>query len=153
MKTYKLTYIDLDGLIRTQLHEVNSISIAIENSGINADAITSVVEAGPGDMPKEIISTTPFKGEFKFRSPINREYSALPNVIPLLEDTESVMDININEDGTGFVEWDIEELDECEGIGLWFKGNELTDYDGVFEMPAQLVEYLETLGYNMDWCN
>jgi len=32
--------------------------------------------------------------------------------------------------------------DEIAG-GLWFEGNELVDYDGVFELPIEVVEALK----------
>lgn len=61
------------------------------------------------------------------------------------------MTININPEGKGYVLWEIDELEIEEGIDLWFQGNELTDYDGVFELPAELVIFLSQQGYNMTW--
>lgn len=38
------------------------------------------------------------------------------------------------------------------GGGLWFDSNkELTDYDGVFELPAQVIAIIELLGFNADY--
>jgi len=95
------------------------------------------------------MKTTALTTKFEFFSPINSETSF--SEVNLSENTKSEMDITINEDGTGFVEWEVEELDMGEGIGLWFEGNELTDYDGVFELPEQLINFLIEKGYNMDW--
>jgi uncharacterized protein YabN with tetrapyrrole methylase and pyrophosphatase domain len=35
--------------------------------------------------------------------------------------------------------------------GLWFDNEELTDYDGVFELPPFVWEYLEQKGFNVDY--
>lgn len=34
--------------------------------------------------------------------------------------------------------------------GLWFKGKELVDYDGVFELPTEVISILEKGGYNCE---
>jgi len=34
--------------------------------------------------------------------------------------------------------------------GLWFEGKELTDYDGVFELPTEIINILEKAGYDCD---
>ena len=82
-----------------------------------------------------------------FRSRINRETAY--NETNLAEDTESTMDFYIAE-GTerrGWIEWDMPELDMGEEIGIWFDhAMELTDYDGVFALPAQAVALLEKAG-------
>ena len=36
------------------------------------------------------------------------------------------------------------------GGGLWFEGNVLVDYDGVFELPEEVAEGLKELGFNVD---
>ena len=33
------------------------------------------------------------------------------------------------------------------GGGLWFEGKSLTDYDGVYELPAEVVTGIRELGY------
>jgi len=38
--------------------------------------------------------------------------------------------------------------DQCGG-GLWFEGNELTDYDGVYALPVQVYEAL-CASFNVD---
>lgn len=35
--------------------------------------------------------------------------------------------------------------------GLWFNGNELVDYDGVFSLPTQIITKLEGWGVNADY--
>lgn len=41
------------------------------------------------------------------------------------------------------------------GGGLWFEGRELIDYDGVFELPKDVVDMLSGAGYDLnitiDW--
>lgn len=93
--------------------------------------------------------TKEFVGELKFRSPINSETSY--GQTRLADDVESVLDIHISDDGIGYVEWEIEALNTGETIGLWFDDDELIDYDGVFELPSELVVYLREQGYNMDY--
>jgi hypothetical protein len=95
------------------------------------------------------MTTTIFDGTLEFTSPINRENSF--GQVNLSESTKSQMTININPEGKGYVLWEIDELEIEEGIGLWFQGNELTDYDGVFELPPELVKFLSQQGYDMTW--
>jgi len=41
---------------------------------------------------------------------------------------------------------------EDEAGSMWFNSNGvLTDYDGVFELPKEIIAAFEQLGYNMDW--
>lgn len=35
--------------------------------------------------------------------------------------------------------------------GLWFENKTLTDYDGVFSLPIEIIEKLEQMGYNADY--
>jgi hypothetical protein len=95
------------------------------------------------------MTTTPFTGTLEFFSPINRETSF--GQTNLAENTRSTIDITIREDGSGFAEWDIPNLELTEEIGLRFEGNELTDYDGVFSLPSDLVKYLSDQGFDMSW--
>jgi hypothetical protein len=95
------------------------------------------------------MTTTPFTGTLEFFSPINRETSF--GQTNLAENTRSTIEVTIHADGSGFAEWDISELELTEEIGLRFEGNELTDYDGVFSLPSQLVKYLSDQGFDMSW--
>ena len=95
------------------------------------------------------MTTTIFEGTLTFSSPISRETSF--NNTLLSESAKSEISIKIHEDGTGYAEWEIPELDEYEEIGLSFEGNVLIDYDGVFSLPPELVQYLSIQGYNMTW--
>ncbi len=40
--------------------------------------------------------------------------------------------------------------DGTEG-GLWFNNNELVDYDGVYEIPRQVVQALQGFKLNVDY--
>ena len=35
--------------------------------------------------------------------------------------------------------------------GLWFKDNELVDYDGVYEIPKQVIMALQSMNLNVDY--
>lgn len=35
------------------------------------------------------------------------------------------------------------------GGGLWFEGKSLTDYDGVYELPAEVIAGIRELGYTV----
>ena len=93
-----------------------------------------------------------------FRSPINREYSSSPVMTNLSPDTESTVEL-YEGNGCLSVEWCIEELELVEHIGLQLEFTEdeygyehptktINGYDGVFEVPAQIITWLESLGYN-----
>lgn len=60
---------------------------------------------------------------------------------------ESTMNLYIYPDLRGYIEWDIASIDTVEEIGLIFELDAdrnlvLTDYDGVFSLPAQAIELL-----------
>lgn len=50
-----------------------------------------------------------------------------------------------DEPGRLMVEWDIPGLDETMEIGIWINSTrgELTDYDGVFSLAQEVIEFLE----------
>jgi hypothetical protein len=47
----------------------------------------------------------------------------------------------------GFFEHD----DYGEGGGLWFVDSMLVDYDGVYELPNNVIKGIEDLGFNADY--
>jgi hypothetical protein len=92
------------------------------------------------DTPEKIAEKT-------FRSPINKENSF--GQWSVAEDTESTMTLFYYDDNTGFIEWDIPEIEETVDIGLTFSIDKngkrtLTDYDGVFAIPDQALDLLES---------
>lgn len=86
----------------------------------------------------------------EFESPINLEGSWGER--NLAETTKSTMDLYLHTKSlTGYIEWDIPDLEMTEGIGLVFeidtKGKRtLVDYDGVFTIPDQAMDLLEKNG-------
>lgn len=88
------------------------------------------------------------KQEFKFKSPINRETSYGSQ--RLADDVESVITVQVGGDGSGWFDWDIDALDENVGGMLEFDEDNLTGYDGVFELPVELLDFLESKGYNVE---
>jgi hypothetical protein len=62
--------------------------------------------------------------------------------------------MGIHEDNnTGWFEfYDLETMGErwyAEGM-LWFDGNEVTDYDGVFALPSEIINKLNELRFDTD---
>lgn len=60
---------------------------------------------------------------------------------------DSTMELYFREDSTGFIEWDIPDLEDFYEIGLWFTIDQfgirtLTDYDGVMSLPKQAADLL-----------
>lgn len=92
--------------------------------------------------------TTPFKGTLEFTSPINRDNSFTS--VRIADDAASTIEVEVREDGTGWFEWDIASLEETYSGALEFEGNMLTGYDGLFELPKQLTDYLKANGFKMD---
>ena len=67
--------------------------------------------------------------------------------IPQGEHT-STMELFTNDYGTPVgIEWD-NPVDTV-GIGLWFNGKELEDYDGVFELPIQAIKLIRKAGFKV----
>ena len=80
----------------------------------------------------------------EFRSPINSETSAGSE---RLGNHASTMTLYADD---GFmIEWDIPTLGETVQIGLWFEGKNLSDYDGVFELPKQAVALIRRAGFTV----
>jgi hypothetical protein len=75
----------------------------------------------------------------------------------ITEEAEHSLELFLNEDRSeGMIEW-VAEVDGYEEdefvthIGLWFNENgEIYDYDGVFELPSEITDWLIELGYNVD---
>ncbi len=88
----------------------------------------------------------------EFESPINLEGSWGQR--NLAEKARSKMELYFNKDDTGYIEWECDELDLYESIGLTFefdtKGKRtLTDYDGVMTIPDQALDLLERNGVDV----
>jgi hypothetical protein len=88
-------------------------------------------------------------GKLTFESPINLEGSWGER--NPAKKTKSTMELFFYKDNTGFIEWDMPNLEMTEHIGLTFEisleGKRiLTDYDGVFSLPDQAMDLLEKHG-------
>ena len=82
-----------------------------------------------------------------FESPINLDNGFTNNPLGTFTST---MELFKNDEGIPeMIEWDIEELETTESIGLWFDGNDLCDYDGVFELPKEAIELIKQSGFNV----
>ena len=86
-----------------------------------------------------------------FTANLVRERSITP-VVEQLGEMESTMELFDYEDGSYGIEWDIPELDENVGIGIFCEENTkiVTDYDGVFDLSDDAIEFLEENGFNCD---
>jgi hypothetical protein len=90
-------------------------------------------------------------GKLEFESPINLEGSWRSRT--LADKAKSKMELFFYKDNTGFIEWECEQLDLVENIGLTFELDRngkrtLTDYDGVMTLPDQAMDLLER--HNVD---
>lgn len=52
-------------------------------------------------------------------------------------------------EGYGYFEHD--RVGEDRAGGLWFRDKALTDYDGVFELPREVIKALQDAGYDMSY--
>lgn len=89
-----------------------------------------------------------------FESPVVREYSALPTVVPLGTHV-STLTLYRTTDERGVewysVEWDVPTLGETVLIGIWVaEGTKrVTDYDGVFSLPREVGRFLQAQGFDL----
>lgn len=61
---------------------------------------------------------------------------------------ESTMELFVTDNrDSGVIEWDIPSLERTECIGLTFEREELVDYDGVFSLPKEAVNFLRNNGF------
>lgn len=94
--------------------------------------------------------------KIEFKANLVLERSITP-VVEQLGEYDSSMEL-YTQDGTlapgcGTIEWDNtrgegDDYDEIvEHIGVWWNANkELTEYDGVFSLPAEAIQLLEEVG-------
>jgi len=89
----------------------------------------------------------------KFQANLVREHGMSPRA-EKLGAFDNEMELRINDEGTkGCVVWNYQRsngsgADETV-IGLWFKDKVLADYDGVFNMPREAQELIESAGYTL----
>lgn len=68
-----------------------------------------------------------------------------------LGEHESTLELYYEKDNTGFIEWDIPELELFEHIGLWFDidrdgKRSLSEYDGVMSLNDHAIAILRKNG-------
>lgn len=52
----------------------------------------------------------------------------------------------------GYIYFEHKEEGDYYAGGLWFdKENKLFDYDGVWDLDCEIIKFLESEGYNMDY--
>ena len=85
--------------------------------------------------------------KYQFQAPVNID-NGYTNERVAREVTHH-MELFVNGD-EGTIEWIIEALDTVTHIGVWFTDKTLVDYDGVYEIPTQALDFLEHLGYNVE---
>jgi hypothetical protein len=84
------------------------------------------------------------------------ENLALENSFGIIKDEDNVVlhiTINVDDDYGYFELYDIETGGDdwyAEG-GLWFEGNKLVDYDGVYSLLTSIIDKLKELGYDMSY--
>ena len=86
--------------------------------------------------------------KMEFTSNVNRDNGLTNSSIGEL--TYSMELFTDTDNGDYFIEWDLPLIEETLTIGLCFdEGNNLTDYDGVFELPIQAVTLLRKSGFHV----
>lgn len=91
-------------------------------------------------------------GVMEFESPINLERST--GIQPVADKARSRMELFLNTDDTGYIEWSVDDLDMYEDIGLTFEidahgKRTLVEYDGVMTLPDQAMELCERHGIDV----
>ena len=87
-----------------------------------------------------------------FSSPIRRQtaYDIVQVDYGVQKQKMKLIPIKSDEKGTKrfVIEWEIGDGLDYEEIGIWIKGNKVTEYDGVFELPEQAIKLLKQNGYD-----
>jgi hypothetical protein len=64
--------------------------------------------------------------------------------------TKHEMMFTLTDPEEAHIEWVVNDGEFVEHIGLWFRDKSLVDYDGVFELPEQVITWLNEMGYNTE---
>ena len=86
-----------------------------------------------------------------YESPVGRDNGVTNQY---LGDHKQTMELFAGyDDGSYLIEWDIPTLEETEHIGVFCHERDkvLSDYDGVFEMPAEARKLLEECGFDCSY--
>lgn len=81
----------------------------------------------------------------------------LQNSFGIIAEQDGVeIEINVRQKKKDYASFEFYDTDTggdewyAEG-GLWFEGKELVDYDGVFALPAEIINILEKAGYDCSY--
>ena len=87
-----------------------------------------------------------------FKSPVSREHSSSP-IPEELGEANCSMEMFLSDDAkTGQIEWIVKYDDgsvDVEHIGLWFENRSLTDFDGLFSLPAEAKKLIRLSGFRV----
>ena len=89
----------------------------------------------------------PLTKTLTFNAPLGRETIYSNELIH--EDIEHTLVFTLTDPEEAYIQWEVDGEIVAE-IGLWFNGKVLVDYDGVFELPEQLITWLNEMGYNTE---
>ncbi len=90
-----------------------------------------------------------------FHADLILERSCTPTVEPL-GNHNCILELFQWSETVYSVEWDVPELDEAVNIGIWIDEScpyrkVITEYDGVFSVPAEIEEFLSECGFNCEY--
>lgn len=88
----------------------------------------------------------------RFKSNINVESSYSSVSVGACNSTIEISVVEGDlENGQLFAEWIVESptFESHEEIGMWTENGELMGYDGVFELPVQILDCLESKGIDV----
>lgn len=54
-------------------------------------------------------------------------------------------------DADSYAYFEHDRVGEDRAGGMWFKDKALTDYDGVFELPKEVIKAMQAEGYDMSY--
>ena len=83
-----------------------------------------------------------------FSANIVMEYSGTPRARQLGEYPCTLEQWTIQDSKNFLIEWDIKGFDTV-AIGIFVKGRKVIDYDGVFDLPAEVIQFLRHLKYDL----
>lgn len=89
--------------------------------------------------------------KYSFRSPINVD-NGFTNT-NIAKETESSLELFKMSLGRYLVEWLVMELDMVEHIGIFCYQDDkvISDYDGVFEVPKEVIKFLQEQGFDCSY--
>lgn len=98
------------------------------------------------------VGTYVYRVDSKFKQKIQRmKYNKRYTVVE--EGVTYDCEVNVDTE-TYYGSFEVYDIDDSYGYhaegGLWFVGNVLTDYDGVYELPKCVIKTLEQWNFNLE---